>query len=87
MSQAGRIQFAPDDIIYPVRSHGSGIHGARNATKASSISEKHNSTIQDVEEGSDYKTTGPQDRDIRKRQVRLHPNEESLQCCRAKCVM
>lgn len=46
-------------------------------TKVSSITEKHNSTIQDVEEGSDYKTTGPQDRDIRKRQVRHHPNGES----------
>lgn len=78
MSQAGRRQFVPDDIIHPVRSHGSGLHGVRDATKASSLSEKCIATVLDVEEGLDDKSTGPQDRDIRKRQVGLHHHGE---CC------
>ena len=82
MSQAGRIQFAPDDIIRPVRSHASGLPGVRDATKPSSFSEKHIPTIFDAERGSDYKTTGPDDRDIRKRQVKFH-RRRMLQCSQA----
>lgn len=76
MSQAGRRQFTPDDIIHPVRSYASGTHGGRDATKPSSLSEKRISTVPDVEEGLDGKTTGPQDRDIRKRQVDIHHHGE-----------
>ncbi len=76
MSQVGRRQFTPDDIIHPVRSHPSGLHGVRDATKPSSLSEKRISTVADVEEGLDDKTSGPQDRDIRKRQVDIHHHGE-----------
>lgn len=84
MSQAGRLQYAPDDIIHPVRSQGSGLPGVRDATKTSSLLEKHISAVLDLEEGSDYKTTGPQDRDIRKRQVGFQRHEEFCNCYRAK---
>ncbi|KAI9879718.1 MAG: hypothetical protein M1830_007503 [Pleopsidium flavum] len=67
MSQAWRIQFASDDI-HPVRSNGSSVNGVHDALKVSSLSEKHTSRVLDVEEGSDYKDNGAQDRDIRKRQ-------------------
>lgn len=80
-----RIQFVSDDI-HPVRSNGSSANGRRDALKASTLSERHDPRVFDVEEGSDYKGNGAQDRDIRKRQVGHHQDKELRNVTRLNLV-